>query len=231
MRVGAIIQARTSSSRLPGKMLTEVGGKSLLAWVAERLEHAGSLDEIVLATSAEASDDALAALGGALGLPVVRGALDDVAGRMLLAARERGLDAFVRVNGDSPLLDPRLVDRGVDLLKATGADLASNVVRRTFPKGESVEVLDTAAYGRAYEYMTAKEHLEHVTAYLYAHPAGFTIESFESGHDWGAIQLSVDSPEDLERFSAIARTFDRPHWEYGVDEIVSMLPALEGSAA
>src|SRR4051812_43874007 len=115
MRINAVIQARLSSERLPGKALRRMAGRPMLEYVVESLAHARLIDEIVLATSIDTADDALATFAAERGIVCVRGDLDDVAGRLLGTARTLGADAFVRVNGDSPLLDPRLVDRGIDL--------------------------------------------------------------------------------------------------------------------
>src|SRR5215471_19496264 len=108
----ALIQARMSSRRLPGKVLMEVGGRPMLAWLVERLRCCARLSGFAIATSTDRSDDSIASLATDLSVPVVRGDLGDVVTRLLEAADELDVDAFVRVNGDSPLLDPTLVDRG-----------------------------------------------------------------------------------------------------------------------
>src|SRR6185437_2547862 len=113
MRIGGVIQARTSSRRLPGKVMRPLRGRPMIAWLFERLRHAAGLDGIVLATSTAPDDDALAAFAAAEGIPCHRGALEDVGGRLLKAAKAAGFDALVRVNGDSPLIDPALVAEGV----------------------------------------------------------------------------------------------------------------------
>src|SRR5207249_4574865 len=107
-----------------------------LDWLLERLEHADTLDAVIVATSQDASDDAVAAHCAARGTDCHRGPLDDVATRVFDAARGAGLDAFVRVNADSPLLDQRLVDRGVSIMRASDACLVTNVRPRTFPPGQ-----------------------------------------------------------------------------------------------
>src|SRR5262249_30704414 len=108
----ALIQARMSSQRLPGQVLMEVVGRPMLAWLVERLRCCGRLSGFAIATSTDRSDDPIALLAANLSVPVVRGDLDDVATRLLRAADELDADAFVRVNGDSPLIDPSLVDHG-----------------------------------------------------------------------------------------------------------------------
>src|SRR3954453_19643168 len=115
MSTAVIVQARSSSTRLPNKVLTEVGGKPLLGYLLERLEHTTLIDDVMVATSDEADDDAVASFCRAAGVDCHRGALDDVAGRILGAVQARGLDSFVRISGDSPMLDQSLVDRAAEL--------------------------------------------------------------------------------------------------------------------
>ena len=120
MTVGAVVHARMGSSRLPGKVLADLGGRPALAWLVERMERAAEVDVVVVATSVEAADDPVAAFCSERGVKLHRGPLEDLAARVLGAAEAFGFDAVVRVNGDSPLLDQRLVDRGVALLREIG---------------------------------------------------------------------------------------------------------------
>src|SRR5690606_3770927 len=157
----AIVQARFSSRRLPGKVLAPVAGKPMLAWLLERLAHVEGLDEICVATSRDVSDDAVATFCRAESIDCHRGSLEGVAARLLEAAETRGADAFVRVNGDSPLLDPRIVSRAVSLYRKFEPDLVSNVLVRSFPKGQSVEVVRTATLKSALDDIADAEDREH----------------------------------------------------------------------
>jgi spore coat polysaccharide biosynthesis protein SpsF len=210
--VGAVVQARMGSARLPRKMLMPLAGKPALEWLLERLEHAESLDLVMVATSAEPDDDQLADFCARRGTLCHRGDLDDVAGRMLGAARDASLDAFARVNGDSPLLDQRLVDRGVELMRASDADLVTNVRPRTFPPGQSVEVVRTEALERALAADPPAEEREHVTGPLYG--GEFRILRFENDPPQTEVRFTLDTPEDAKRLAAILAGMDRPHWEY-----------------
>lgn len=216
------IQARASSVRLPGKVLRQVEGKPLLQYLIERLQHAQRGYALVLATSDTPDDDPVARLGADLGIRVERGPLDDVLGRFLGAARRCGVSSFVRVSGDSPLLDPALVDRGVDLFREAQADLVTNVFPRSYPKGQSVEVVSVEALDRVVTASTDPEDREHVTRYLYRHPEQFRIRNFARAQNCGEMQLSVDTPEDFDRFGAMVARMTRPHWEYGVEELIAL---------
>jgi len=217
--VAVIVQARMSSRRLPGKMLREVGGRSLLGWVIERLRPCRHAGPVIVATSSDRDDDALAAACAELGVAVFRGPLDDVAGRYLGAAERFGLDAFVRVTGDSPLIDPALVDAVVALYREGEADLATNVFPRRFPKGQSLEALNAAAFAALQPDLTDPLDREHITRFYYAHPGRFRIRALVGAVDCSDEQLSVDTPEDLARFAAIVAAMTRPHGEYGWAEL------------
>src|SRR5436190_17937371 len=205
-----------SSSRLPGKTLMPLAGRPALDWLLERLEHAAELEAIVVATSEEPADDPVAEHCRARGIACHRGSLDDVAERLLGAAQAHGLDLVVRVNGDSPLLDQRLVDRGVALQRDTGADLVSNVRPRSFPPGQSVEVFTTEALRRSLELDRDADDREHVTGPFYR--GGFTVERFASDPPRTAPRLTLDGAEDHARLEAILESLERPHWEYGWED-------------
>jgi spore coat polysaccharide biosynthesis protein SpsF len=224
-RIAAIVQARSSSERLPGKVLLEVEGKPVLQYVLERLAHAELLATAIVATSEDAADDGIARLCARLGVECDRGPLDDVAGRLLGSAEKRGLDAFVRVNGDSPLLDQRLVDQAVRLLRAGDCDLVTNVFPRTFPRGESVEAITTEALRRAYARMEESEDLEHVTRFLYRHSSEFRIRNFASDADLTSMRLAIDTEAELDLFASIVARMTRPHWEYPLEEILRLAAA------
>jgi spore coat polysaccharide biosynthesis protein SpsF len=220
VRVGAVVHARMGSARLPGKVLGDLAGRPALEWLLERLEHADELAAVVVATSTEPDDDPIAAFGEGRGLAVHRGSLDDLAARVLGAAEAHGLDAVARVNGDSPVLDQRLVDRGVELLRASGADLVSNVRPRSFPPGQSVEVLRTPALRAAVSRMEDEADREHVTAWLYRHPDEVRIVRFEHDPPVTEPRFTLDEPADHARLESLLRGLERPHWEYRWDELV-----------
>ncbi|MDD4952321.1 MAG: NTP transferase domain-containing protein [Desulfovibrionaceae bacterium] len=223
--LGIIIQARMTSMRLPGKVLRKVRGRPLLGRLLEGLAHCAGADLLVVATSDEASDDALAEFCGRAGVACHRGPLDDVAGRFLAAAGEYGLEAFVRVCADSPLLDYRLVDRAVELFRAGDWDVVTNALKRTFPKGQSVEVVRSAALELAHGRMDSAAEREHVTAHFYAHPDRYQILNFESGGDYGRMQMSVDTLEDLSALDRVLGLMTRPSWDYGWLELAELFRA------
>ena len=201
----AVLQARMSSTRLPGKVLRDLAGAPLLARQAERLARARRIDRLVLATSDEPEDDAVARLGESLGLGVHRGPLQDVLARFAGA-----LDAFgqaahvVRLTGDCPLADPRVIDELIDLHLARGADYSNNTGdRRTFPHGLDAEIMRSDVLRTAAAEATDPYEREHVTPFIYRRPERFQLAFLVSGDDHGEARWTVDTPEDFEFVRAV----------------------------
>jgi spore coat polysaccharide biosynthesis protein SpsF len=230
MRVGAVIQARFSSQRLPGKVLRPLCGKPLLAHLVGRLQRSAVLDVIAVATSTEPSDDAVAAFCADSGISCQRGSLDDVLGRIQAAAHALQLDGIVRVSGDSPLLDPGLVRQAVKLFRRGGWDLVTNVQVRSFPKGQSVEIIAAAALEEVAAKAKAAAEREHVTPYLYAHPNLFRIRNLVARVARPTLQLSVDTAEDFTRIEAILTAAGARADRLDLEEAVELAELLSDEA-
>jgi spore coat polysaccharide biosynthesis protein SpsF (cytidylyltransferase family) len=222
MTIGAIIQARMNSQRFPGKVLYKINNKCLLQYVIESVSHCKKINQIVVATSLDEGDKPVEEFCRTLGVSCFRGPLQNVAERFNQVITWAGLEAFVRVNGDSPLLDHRLIDKGVSIYLSGEYDIVTNVFKRTFPKGQSVEVVSSKSFKAVCKQMEDEEDKEHVTRYFYRYNKKYKMFNFESGKEWGDIQLSVDSSEDMDRFKNIVVHMKKSHWEYTVEDIVSM---------
>lgn len=188
-----------SSRRLPGKVLLSLAGKPLLQHVIDALKRVPSLTGIVVATSIEKTDDPIAAYCQEKNIAWYRGSLPNVAQRFLEALEQQSWEGAVRVNADSPLLDWRLVDQAVNKLLREEWDLVTNVFPRSFPKGQSVEVVRTTAYQQAYKKFSVSEEFEHVMPYFYTHAVDWRIATIISSQDLSDTHLTVDTAEDLER--------------------------------
>lgn len=217
---GVLVQVRSNSRRLPGKALRPLRGKPMLEYVLERLERCTQPNLVAVCTTQRPEDDAIASLCEKLELRYFRGAEQDVAQRLLAAAERFGLRALVRVCGDSPLIDPALVDYAITLYEQGDYDVVTNTLKRTYPSGQSVELVETAALRRAVARMRTPEEREHVTSYFYTHPDEFHILNFTGDADLSSLKLSVDDADDLARVETIISQMKRPHWDYGLREIV-----------
>ena len=198
----AIVQARLSSARLPGKMLMNVAGRPLLGRVVDRLAKARTLTGIVIATSSERSDQPIADFCTRENIKCHRGPLDDVAERFRRTAEREGASAFVRISGDSPLIDPALVDWAVGYYELGNCDLVTNVFVRTFPRGQSVEVVRTDAFRALCSDMDTTDR-EHVTRAFYRNAHAFRIVALTSGVDAGEVNFCIDTAEDLARIDQL----------------------------
>lgn len=209
MSIGAIIQARMSSVRAPGKVLREVGGKPLLSYLVDRLRRSRSIDQIILATSQAPSDDVLKIFSARNGLDCFRGDLSNVASRFAGAIEKFNLPSFIRLSGDSPLLDPNLIDQLVEVFSQGKWDLVTNVQRRTFPKGQSVEIVRSDFYLNGFRQMSSELEKEHVTPFFYGKADLSRIYNYENPDhsDFSAVNLSVDTEDDFSFFALLVERF------------------------
>lgn len=222
MRIGVIIQARMSSTRLPGKMLEQIQGKTVLQYLLERIGRCLGIQYTILATSTDYSDDPIADFCDEFSVECFRGSLENVAERFKDAALKYELEAFVRICGDSPLLDPQLVDEHVQLFRQGDADLVTNVASRTFPQGQSVEVLSTNVFTQALNRMDLPKHFEHVTRYFYEHPDEYAIKEIKCPIECDEASFVIDTPADFKRISTLIEAMDRPHWKYGLKDLIQL---------
>jgi spore coat polysaccharide biosynthesis protein SpsF len=201
----AILQARMSSTRLPGKVLKPLAGRPMILRQIERLRRARRIDRLVVATSREASDDELAHTLAAEGVEVFRGPLDDVLVRFTGALEAFPADHVVRLTADCPLIDPQAVDATIDLCLAEAADYASNTPPTfAFPKGLDVEVITAAALRRAAAEASTPEEHEHVTWGVWTRPERWKIAWLKSpAADDGDIRWTVDTADDYAFAAAV----------------------------
>ncbi|MFT3694227.1 MAG: glycosyltransferase family protein [Kofleriaceae bacterium] len=197
MRTVAIVQARLGSSRLPGKVLLDLGGDTMLGRVVERLRAARTIDDIVIATTDKSSDDPVVTEAARLGVNVWRGPEQDVLARYVGAARNFYAGAVVRITSDCPLLDPETVDKVVNALRGAPCDYASNVHVRTYPRGLDTEAFYLETLERIYRLATSAAAHEHVTAYLLEKPDAFALRHVTSDTDDSDLRWTVDTEEDL----------------------------------
>ena len=190
------------STRLPGKVLADLGGQPLLSFMLERLGNL-PVDHLVVATSDLPADDPVARLCADLGVPAFRGSHDDVLRRFAGTLETFPADKVVRLTGDCPLVDPQIVVDTVALAESTGADYTSNTLIRTFPDGLDVEVMTAAALHEAARTAADPIEREHVTPFLYRRPERFHLAALRCPDLLGDERWTVDTPTDLEFLRSI----------------------------
>lgn len=232
MKVVCTIEARMTSSRLPGKVLLEACGRPLLALMIERLRRAQRIDEIVVATTRDPSSDPIEALARELGVGCFRGPEDDVLARVLGAARAHGADVIVETTGDCPLIDPGVVDRVIGEYLAGGADYCSNTLERTYPRGMDVQVFATDVLAEVDGLTDDPSDREHVSLYIYEHPERYALRSVRSDRpETGALRLTVDTPQDLAVVRGVVEALYPADPAFTLDDVLALLAARPALAA
>lgn len=195
-----IVQARMTSTRLPGKILKEVLGKPLLEYQVERLRRVRNADKIVIATTTNNTDEPVVSLGGRLAVPVYRGPENDVLARYHGAARAYGAGLVVRVTSDCPLIDPGVIDRVIGFYHEhkDAYDYVSNTLQRTYPTGMDTEVFPFTVLDEAYREALDAAEREHVTPFIYRRPERYRIGQVIAYNDTSRHRWTVDTPEDFE---------------------------------
>ncbi|OXB91657.1 cytidylyltransferase domain-containing protein [Parageobacillus galactosidasius] len=225
MKVAAIIQARTGSTRLPGKVLKKVLGKTLLEYQMERVKRAETINEIIIATTTKEIDDPIVQLCQKLSIPYYRGSEEDVLSRYYEAATEFNVDVIVRLTSDCPIIDPDVIDKVVRyyLKNQDQYDYVSNTLTRTYPRGLDTEVFPYEVLKRVHEEAKELTHREHVTAYIYHHPDQFRLcnvsnEKDESKHRW-----AVDTAEDFFLVKNILETLYPINSLFTLEDVIQVL--------
>jgi spore coat polysaccharide biosynthesis protein SpsF len=228
VKITATVQARMGSSRLPGKVLKPIAGKPMLERQLERIKRSRLIDEVVIATSTDHGDDALAALGKSIGVPVFRGSEDDVLGRITSLLKERKVELHVELIGDSPMTDPQLVDEiiGYYLKNADRYDYVSNGTEVTYPSGMEVNVYPASALIDAESRVMKDDPLrEHVDIHLNKNDKYRRASLRAPAHFHRPdVFLEVDTAKDLQMVTAVFEHFlsrNQPH--FGLGQILDFL--------
>lgn len=229
MKITAIIQARMGSTRLPGKVLMEVGGKTVLAHLIDRLKCVSFIDEIVVATTTQPRDSQIAALCEKLGVGIYRGSEEDVLERYVDAARLFKSDVVVRATSDEPYKDPAVIHQILEAHVKSKFDYTSNVHPRTFPDGSCVEVINAAVLEKAERNGKMPPDREHVTFYIYNRPWEFKIQNIEAQGKLRRpdLRYCLDTAEDMQVIRAIFEHLGRQTPYFTMEQIIDFLDENE----
>ena len=221
----AIIQARLGSTRLPGKVLKKILGKTVLEHIVERLNYAEKIDQIIIATSILRENDPIEELARKKEIPCFRGSEDDVLNRFYQAALQYKGDIVVRITGDCPLVDPFVVDKIIDYHLSHGGDYTSNTIKRTFPRGIVAEVFTFDVLKRLCQMELDPAYREHVTQYILHNPENFKINSFTQEEipfdtNWRWV---LDTQEDFEFIQNIFSQLYRKGHLFRIEDIFNLI--------
>ena len=207
--MAAIIEARVSSSRLPGKVLMPIGSKNSLEHICDRLSRVLEISEICIATTEHQSDDIIENWARMRDLPIYRGSENDVLSRVLGAADMLSAEIIVEITGDCPFVDPLMVDQYLEILKSNDLDYVSNNIVSTYPDGFDVQVFLTEALRKSSGLASKREEREHVTMHIRQNPRIFKTLNIVAPkpYRYPEISVTLDTKEDLEVLRVIAKNF------------------------
>lgn len=198
LKVGIVIQARTGSKRFPSKVLKKIGQTSMIKFLIKRMKLVKNIDQIIVATSKEVSDDILVKhLLNIKNITIYRGSLENVLKRFYKCSRENQLDVIVRVTADDPFKDPIVISNALNIFKKNKYDYVSNTIIPTYPEGIDVEIFSYDALEYAFKNSKIPSEMLHVTPYIWKNKNLFNLHNFIDKEDNSHIRLTCDYEEDF----------------------------------
>lgn len=227
MKVVCLVQARVGSTRLPGKILKEICGKTILHHEIDRLKKCKEIDEIVIATTDKEDDDKIVNEAKKLSVKYFRGSENDVLSRFYYSAKENNADIIVRVTSDCPCIDFEILDKMLiyfkDKYKEKQVEYLSNTIKRTYPRGYDIEIFTFSALEKSYINAEKEYEREHVTPYIYDKTNNFLKLSFENKDDYSEYRVTLDTIED---FIVIKNIFENLYYKnpyFKLNDVVQYL--------
>jgi spore coat polysaccharide biosynthesis protein SpsF len=218
-----IIQARTSSRRLPGKVLIPVNRKPILEWQILRVLQTANIDQVVMATSVESSDDQVEAIANRCGIPVVRGSLKNVFSRFAKAVDIYQPKVVIRITGDCPLYMPTLCEMMMNEFEKSSVDYLSNTLIPTYPDGCDIEIFSSGVIRELEQMHLSSSELEHVTLGIYQRNQHFNCKNFTNNFNENSHRWTLDTPDDLEFVRKIYKEFKGRETSFAYEDVMSFL--------
>ena len=223
IEIAAIIQARMGSTRLPGKVLLDLAGKTVLERVVQRVSSARQVDVTAVATTSHTNDDGIETLCSRIHIPVYRGSEEDVLDRYYQTALTLHPRHIVRITADCPLVDPDIIDEVITVHREKNADYTSNVITKRYPDGLDVEVFTFSALQKAWKEAQLPSEREHVTPFIWKNNDRFTLASHECDKDLSDKRWTLDHPEDYEFIQSVFRGCLENNNLFGMEDILDFL--------
>ncbi len=219
----AVLQARMSSTRLPGKVMKPILGEPMLSRQIDRIRNCKKIDRLIVATSEDASDNAIEDFCRSRNIECFRGSLNDVLDRFYQAALKYRPSHVLRLTGDCPLLDPLIVDGLITFYETGHYDYASNTIPHTFPDGLDAEIFSVAALARAWKEAVVPYSREHVTPYLYGNPQIFKLGSYRGVTDLSSYRWTVDTEKDYAFVKKVFEALYSKKNDFGIQDVLDLV--------
>jgi spore coat polysaccharide biosynthesis protein SpsF len=224
-KICATIEARMTSSRLPGKVLLDYCGKTNLQHIIERLKRSKYIDEVVVATTLNDQDNPIVELCEKIGCKYFRGSENDVLLRVLESAKSVNADIIVEITGDCPVIDWRHVDKLVEMLFSGEYDYAANIIKRTFPRGFDTQVFPLSVLEEVNELTKSPVDHEHVSIYIYTHPEKYRLINWQAEESMNhpEFEITLDTREDYEVINKIYNMLYPLKPDFSAEDVIELL--------
>jgi spore coat polysaccharide biosynthesis protein SpsF (cytidylyltransferase family) len=224
----AIIQARSTSTRLPGKVLLKIAGKTILEHIVTRVQAAKLVSQVIVATSVQIDDLAIVKWCATHMVRVFCGSLDDVLDRYYQTARLFSAQNIIRITADCPLIDPRLIDTMIKFHKHKKVNYVANILEETFPDGEDIEIFTFTALEKAWKQAQLPSEREHVTLFIRKHPELYSLANYRNKKNLSKLRWTVDEENDLVFIKNIFNYLYRKNNLFGINDIIGLLKERPG---
>jgi len=218
-----IICARCSSKRFPNKVLKKINGVPLILQVYERVKNAKYVDKIIVATSNRRSDDKLNKLCKKKNIECYRGSLNNVFSRFVNVIKIHKADIVIRISADSPFIDSNLIDKSIRIFLSKRLDIVTNIFKRTYPKGQSIEVFDKKVFLSSKSSKLTDYEREHVSPYFYNNKKKYKIFNFQIKNDLSKYNLTIDFKDDLIFFNKVVKKIKQNRINYSYRNILKFI--------
>ena len=225
MKIVATIEARMTSSRLPGKVIMKVRNKPLLKYLVDRLKNIKAINDIVLCTTTKKTDDVLVKLSKKMRINIYRGSENNVLKRVYYAAKKYSADIIVQITADCPIIDYRIVSKAIRLFKKYSPDCVSNSFIRSFPDGMDVNVISMEALEKSFHMAINKKYKEHVTLFIKDNPKKFKIKNMiaKNNYFWPQLGVTLDEKNDYLLIKKIINYFYDKNYYFSCQDIIKVV--------
>ncbi|GCD09008.1 cytidylyltransferase domain-containing protein [Clostridium tagluense] len=225
MKVVCIVQARMGSTRLQGKVLMNICGKSVLEHDIDRLKRVENIDQIVIATTTLGKDNVIVEEAKRLGVTCFRGSEEDVLSRYYYAAKENNADVIVRITSDCPLIDSKVTEKTIQMyLNNLGQyDYVNNTLEKTFPRGLDTEVFGYKSLEKAFNEAIIQRDREHVTAYIWDNLQIFRVGCYKNNRDYSELRWTLDTIEDFKFITEVYNYLYEKNKKFLMDDILDLM--------